>query len=90
MKKHYIMASLDKLKIVISQTDYSEEKATQKLEEWNNDHMNVIREYLNPKFQEKKPKKLKSVNQEMMSQIRNYMDAISTDYEKRKSESTKN
>ena len=53
------MSSLDKIKIIMSQTDYSEEKATEKLHEWNDDYMNVIREYLNPKFQEKKPKKLK-------------------------------
>tara|TARA_B100001758_G_scaffold247434_1_gene265252 strand:- start:15773 stop:16033 length:261 start_codon:yes stop_codon:yes gene_type:complete len=86
------MSSLDKIKIIMSQTDYSEEKATEKLHEWNDDYMNVIREYLNPKFQEKKPKKIKSVNQEMMSQIRNYMDNIATEYEKRKAngENSKN
>jgi len=86
------MSSLDKIKIIMNQTDYSEEKATEKLHEWNDDYMNVIREYLNPKFQEKKPKKLKSVNQEMMSQIRNYMDNIATEYEKRKAsgENSKN
>ena len=70
----------------MSQTDYSEEKATEKLHEWNDDYMNVIREYLNPKFQEKKTKKIKSLNQEMMSQIRNYMDNIATEYEKRKAD----
>ena len=50
------MSSLDKVKIIMNQTDYSE-KAIEKLQEWNDDYMNVIREYLNPKFQEKKPKK---------------------------------
>jgi len=80
------MSSLDKIKIIMSQTDYSEEKATKKLQEWNDDYMNVIREYLNPKFQEKKTKKIKSLNQEMMSQIRNYMDNIATEYEKRKAD----
>ena len=86
------MSSLDKVKIIMSQTDYSQEKATEKLQEWNDDYMNVIREYLNPKFQEKKSKKIKSVNQEMMSQIRNYMDNIATEYEKRKTnaENSKN
>jgi hypothetical protein len=78
------MSDLDKIKIVINQTDYSEEIAKKKLEEWKNDHMNVIREYLNPNFQNKKPKKVKSVNQEMMTQIRNYMDNIAGEYEKRK------
>ncbi len=78
------MSNLDKIKIIINQTDYNEEKAKEKLKKWENDHMNVIREYLNPNFQDKKPKIIKSVNQEMMSQIRNYMDTISFEYEKRK------
>lgn len=81
------MSSLDKVKIIMSQTDYSQEKASEKLKEWNDDYMNVIREYLNPKFQEKKTEKIKSLNQEMMSQIRNYMDNIATEYEKRKTNS---
>ena len=38
------------LKIVVSQTNYDEEKATQKLIEYKEDFITVIKEYLNPNF----------------------------------------
>ena len=56
--------------IIVNQTNYSKEKALEKLKEWDYDYMNVIREYLNPNFNQKKPKSSKSVNQMMMTEIR--------------------
>ena len=40
----------DSINIIINQTNYSKEKALEKLKEWEYDYMNVIREYLNPNF----------------------------------------
>ena len=42
--------------------------------------MNVIREYLNPSFNEKKPKANKSVNQMMMTEIRNLLTDIQNNH----------
>ena len=52
-----------------------------KLKEWNNDYMKVIKEYLDPNFQNKKVEiKNVSTNQKMMSEIRNFMDQASQTY----------
>ena len=70
---------MDKIKIIKSQTNYDDDKAKSKLEEWKGDYMNVIREYLNPKFNEPKKEKKIPVNQKIMSEIRNFMDDINRD-----------
>ncbi len=67
---------MDKIKIIKSQTDYDDETAKSKLERWKGDHLNVIREYLNPKFNEPKKEKIIPVNQKIMSEIRIFMDDI--------------
>ena len=64
------------LKLVMNQTNYSKEIALEKLKQWDNNHINVIREYLNPNFQKPKQKKQKSVNQMVMNEIRNLMNEI--------------
>ena len=74
------------LKIIRSQTDYSEEQAQEKYEEWNGDYISVIKEYLNPNFQKKKSTKKISVNQKMMTEIRNFMDDVNTKYDARVAE----
>tara|TARA_X000000368_G_C22611032_1_gene527960 strand:+ start:304 stop:573 length:270 start_codon:yes stop_codon:yes gene_type:complete len=78
--------NLDNLvQIIINQTNYDEEKAKNKLQEWEGNHINVIKEYLNPDFRNKKvTSKKKSVNQQMMTQIRTFMDNISKEHQKRK------
>ena len=51
--------------------------ATLKLKEWDNNYMNVIREYLNPNFNKKKKEtKKQSTNQRMMREIRNLLNSI--------------
>ncbi len=69
------------INLVKSQTNYNDEQIKKKLIEWNNDYMSVIKEYLNPNFQnKKKPKKNLSTNQRMMTEIRNFMDEASQTY----------
>lgn len=62
------------LKIVMTQTNYDKEMATKKLNEWNNDFIKVIKEYLNPNFQEKTVEKKSTVNQKIIGEIRKFKD----------------
>ena len=62
------------LKIVMGQTNYDKEMATQKLKEWDNDFIKVIKEYLNPNFQETKVKKKTTINQKIIGEIRKFKD----------------
>ena len=74
----------DTINIIISQTNYSKEEALEKYNQWEGDYMSVIKEYLNPNFQNKKKStKKKSVNQQMMREIRNFMDDVNTKYDAR-------
>ena len=75
------------ISLIKSQTNYTEEQAKVKLEEWDGNYMNVIKEYLNPNFRNKKKKpEKKSVNEKMMFEIRNFMDTAANDFKKRKAE----
>jgi hypothetical protein len=75
------------LSLIISQTNYTEEEAKNKLEEWNGNYMNVIKEYLNPNFKNKKKESTKkSVNEKMMYEIRNFMDTAASQFKQRKAE----
>ena len=46
------------LKIVLSQTNYDEKTATEKLVEYNEDFIKIIKEYLNGKTNKNEEKKL--------------------------------
>jgi len=72
------------IKIVISQTNYSDEEAFEKLKEWDNDFIKVIKEYLNPDFQIKKKEKKKSLNQAVIGEIRKFKDKQCFNYIKEK------
>jgi len=75
------------ISLIKSQTNYTEEQAKSKLEEWNGNYMNVIKEYLNPNFRNKKKKpEKKSVNEKMMFEIRNFMDTAAKEFKQRKSQ----
>ena len=69
----------DFITIIMRQTSYTEDIAKQKLEEWDNDHISVIKEYYGLK---KKPsdesKKITSINQDIYKNIRNFMDSTSS------------
>ena len=66
------------LQIVLSQTNYTEEEANEKLKLFNYDYMKVIREYMG--IPDKKIKKVKSVNQEIFRQIRTTLDSSMKEY----------
>ena len=61
----------EKIQIILRQTNYTEEEATQKLQENNYDHIQVIKNYLG--VTEKKAPVLKTKNQEIYRQIRNFI-----------------
>ena len=63
---------MDKIKIIMSQTNYSEENAIELLLKHNDDHMKVIREYLGAKQPERV--EIKSVNQEIYKMLRKQID----------------
>ena len=67
------------------QTDYTEEEAIDRLKKWNNNYINVIKEYLNPDFDQPTQKsKPKTLNQQMMGEIRQFMDDVYVKFENRK------
>ena len=70
--------------LIKSQTNYSDEEAKEKLEKWEGNYMNVIKEYLNPNFKKTKEKPKRSTNEKMMYEIRNFMDNAQADFLKRK------
>lgn len=74
----------DHVEMIMRQTNYDKVLATKKLIEWNNNYMNVIREYMNPSFEKKKEIKKKSVQQNVISEIRKFMDNVSLGHEERK------
>ena len=81
------MENIDKINIVVSQTNYDLETAKKKLKEWDNDYELVIKEYLNPNFMKKKEKKKElSLNQKIMGEIRDFMDECNVSYDKKRKE----
>ena len=74
----------DAVKLIVSQTNYTEDIAKQKLEEWGGNYLYVIKEYLNPNFLNKKKKDVRSKNQKIMGEIRNFMDTANREYLVRK------
>lgn len=72
------------IKLIMRQTNYTEEESKAKLLEWNNNYLNVIKEYINPDFYNKKPKVYKSRNQGIMTEIRGFMDTINKEYYRKK------
>ena len=77
--------------MILRQTDYSIETATQKLKDPNNDVMAVIREYMAPAANAKDLKKgtTVSVNQQIYKEIRGMMDAAAKSYELKKQNENK-
>ena len=64
---------------VMSQTNYTEEEAKEKLRLFNCDYMKVIRDYMG--IPDKKEEvKIKSVNQEIFRQIRKKLDSSMKEY----------
>jgi len=76
------------INIIISQTNYNKEIAEKKLQEWDNDFIKVIKEFLNPNFlkkekeKEKEKKKVISVNKSIMTKLRHFKDKQNKNHDK--------
>jgi hypothetical protein len=67
------------IKKILNQTNYTEEIARKKLEEFNNDFMKVLKDYMG--ISEKKENNaVKSINQEIYRQIRHNLDSSMAEY----------
>ena len=76
------------INVVIRQTDYDENMAKTKLEEYNYEVMDVIRNFMNPNYINKKQNNedtiVTNVHQQKFTEIRNMMDNASNKYRKQK------
>ena len=61
------------IKIILTQTNYDETVAREKLKEFNYDYMKVIRNYMGIS-EKKQTNKVNSINQEIYRQIRHNLD----------------
>lgn len=69
------------IRVVLSQTTYTEEEAIRKLAEYNNDVTSVIRDYMGiPQKKIKTEINHKSINQEIYRQIRTNLDKSMKEY----------
>jgi len=72
----------EKIQIVMRQTDYTQEKAREKLGEFNFNETDVIRDYFGI-TKKKAPQKIESLNQEIYRQLRTHLDGSMRDYRER-------
>ena len=74
------------IELIMRQTDYPEEVARIKLEHWKNNYLHVIKEYMNPNFQdkEKAPEPSSTKNQMIYGEIRTFMDDVNKQQLQRK------
>jgi hypothetical protein len=63
---------------IMAQTTYNEAQSIEKLMEFNNDYVKVIRDYMG--IPEKKERKVTSINQEIFRQIRINLDDSMKNY----------
>ena len=73
--------NIDKIEVIMRQTEYTREESIEKLEKHNGDHISVIKEYLG--VPNKKQQKTVSVNQEIYKQLRHKLDSNMRDYRDR-------
>ena len=69
----------ENIKKVMSQTNYTEEQAIEKLKQFNCDYMRVLKDYMGIPEKKAAPK-VKSVNQEIFRQIRTKLDSSMKEY----------
>jgi len=73
------------IELIMRQTDYTEEVARIKLEYWKNNYLHVIKEYMNPNFQDKeKASEPSTKNQMIYGEIRTFMDDVNKQQLQRK------
>jgi len=69
-----------KIELIMRQTNYNEQEASEKLQQFHLNEILVIRDYLG--IPEKK-ETIKSLNQEIYKQIRYNLDEVMSDFNKR-------
>ena len=72
------------IELIMRQTDYTEEVARIKLEDWKNNYLHVIKEYMNPNFQDKLETPTSTKNQMIYGEIRTFMDDVNKQQLQRK------
>ena len=73
------------INLVVRQTNYSEDEATQQLEKHNYNYLNVIKEYMNVPSKTVADRNVpQSVNQQIYTEIRNFLDTGVEKYERNK------
>lgn len=72
----------EKIQIILRQTDYTQEKAREKLEQFDYNEIYVIKDYFGI-VEKKDVKQIKSINQEIYKQLRGHLDGAMKDYRKR-------
>ena len=71
--------------VILRQTDYTEEKTIEKLAEYNNDVIAIVREYMGVVKPPSRNDIIKtSTNQQIFSEIRNLMDDAARTYQAKK------
>ena len=71
----------DYITLIMRQTSYTEEMAKQKLEEWDNDYVSVIKESFGLKKKNiDETKEIDSINQDIYKNIRKFMDSTSSTF----------
>ena len=79
MEKPDISKEDELIQMVLRQTNYSETEARNKIKEFNNDAILVIKSYFGI-AEKKAPEKVKSVNQEIYKQFRLKLDSSMKEY----------
>jgi hypothetical protein len=77
----------EKIQMILRQTDYTEKIAREKLSEFQNDPIKVIKDYMG--VPDKKEYQKKSLNQEIYRQLRAKLDDSIKDYNKKQEEKLK-
>lgn len=78
----------EKIQMVLRQTDYTADQAKQKLEAFDYNEINVIKDYMgiDIKKQESNNKQSSSINQQIYKQIRTKLDGSMREYREKKNE----
>ena len=76
IKKYQEIRKNSIIQMVQNQTDYDIDKVLERLDFWNGNYLNVIKEWLNPDFETENKKSDKSKNQMKWGEIRNFMDDV--------------
>ena len=74
--------SEEHIEVIMRQTNYNRETAIVKLQEHNNNHITVIKEFMGIPIKKSEP--VKSLNQEIYKQLRYKLDASMKEYNMRK------